>query len=203
MNQSGYDYDYKIPEGNFTPVKAGLRGAILQAIAHLGYQGGGQFRPSAKIAFVFQTDDEDKVIWQKHTVSKRANSNMFKFFAEWMPGTDIATLNLPDLLGKAAVLNIKHVPNPATGKISARFGTPMADEDGKSKNIVASDYALILPGMPKDFVAKELVKLPNPLQKDYATQLSEVQYQAQMDEWRAREEAEKAATAAQATNINV
>ena len=107
-------------EGNFKPLPVGMHTAICVALIDLGLQpGNGNYAPAYKIALTFRTPDqltdkqEPMSITQTLTASMHKKANLRKMIENWFGKsfTDeekAKNFDLKNLLGRAALINIKH-----------------------------------------------------------------------------------------------
>jgi len=174
-------YSYVMPESGFKPVSPGLHQAVIFQFAHLGYQDGGKFRPTTKIALNFKTAEGTTIV-KKLTLSSHTNGAL-KEFLEGLLGTSlteqqIKTFDFGSLIGKGATLQVVHKTG-GNGKTSAQIQNVLPAVGDAYASIVPDDFAFYVPGMAPEVAEAEFVKLPKFLQ----TQLTEAQYRAQLAAW--------------------
>lgn len=107
-------------DSNFKPIPVGMHTAVCVALIDLGLQAGtGNFAPAYKIALTFRTPDqltdkgEPMSITQTLTSSMHKKANLRKLVENWFGKSftdeeNAKNFDLKVLLGRAALINIKH-----------------------------------------------------------------------------------------------
>lgn len=190
-------YSYKIPEQGFKAASAGVHQAKIFQVAFLGFQDGGKFKPSRRMALNWLLDEGTTIVQKVNPSSHKlgkygplldAVTNKTNTPAE-IDGFDIGSL-----LGLSATLQIKHKTNPTSGKVLAEVGAVLPAMGTGAASIVPADFAFIYPGIDPAIEAIELPKFPGFIQKNYTERLTEVQYLSKLSAWNAANPKAKEAT---------